>query len=375
MATIDTVLLKVVARCNLDCSYCYVYHMGDDGWRSQPKRLPPDVEVAVVDQLGELARSQQRGFSVVLHGGEPLQLGAPRLAQMFARMRHVLPPTCGLHLQTNGVLLTRAIIDACAVYDVGVSISLDGPKAVHDALRVDRQGRGSYDRVVAAIGRLRGHPLGTRLFSGVLAVVDPRSDALSVYNYLKSTGAPTIDFLYRDGNHSHLPFGKRHVCSTEYGEWMIRILDAYIVDPAPPRIRLLDDMLKLILGGDGIKEGVGLTDYGILVIETDGTVNKNDTLKSAFRGADRYSRSWSVLHDRLVDVVRTHEFRTHHEAQRPISAICMSCPELGICGGGMPAHRWSEEREFDNPSVFCDDQKAVITRMRQWIARQRSAAA
>ena len=60
---------------------------------------------------------------------------------------------------------------------------------------------------------------------------------------------------------------------------MCKILDRYVSDPAPFRIRMLDDMMKLLLGGGGAKEGVGLTDYGILVIDTDGTVKKNDTLK------------------------------------------------------------------------------------------------
>ncbi len=30
----------------------------------------------------------------------------------------------------------------------------------------------------------------------------------------------------------------------------------------------------------GIKEGIGVTDFGIAVIDTDGTVTKNDTLKN-----------------------------------------------------------------------------------------------
>jgi uncharacterized protein len=374
MIAIDTVLLKVASRCNLDCTYCYVYHMGDGGWQLQPKRMAPEVEGAVAEQLAELARSQQRGFSVVLHGGEPLLLGAPRVTGLIARMRDALPPTCGLHVQTNGVLLTPAIIDVCAEYNVGISISLDGPAAVHDAFRVDRRGTASHYRVMAAIERLRAHPKGGQLFSGVLSVVDPRSDPIAVYNYLKSTGTPSIDFLYRDGNHSRLPFGKSGVCSTEYGEWMSRVLDSYIADPAPPRIRVLDDMLKLILGGKGIKEGVGLTDYGILVIETDGTINKNDTLKSAHSAADRFVRPWTILRDRLVDVVQTLEFEAYHECQRPTSAICKSCPDLKVCGGGMPTHRWSDARGFDNPSVFCEDHKMLIACMHQWIAKQRSAA-
>jgi uncharacterized protein len=373
MPSIDTVLLKVASRCNLDCSYCYVYHMGDDGWRVQPKRMPFSVEKAVIEQLIELARSQQHGFSVILHGGEPLLLGATRLISLFAQMK-ALPPTCGLHLQTNGVLLTPTIIDACAAYEVGISISIDGPASVHDAFRVDRRGTASHDRVMAAIARLREHPQGARLFSGVLAVVDPRSDPTVVYEFLTSTGAPSIDFIYRDGNHSRLPFGKSAFHSTEYGEWMSRVLEIYLADPAPPRIRILDDMLKLILGGAGRKEGVGLTDYGILVIEADGTINKNDTLKSAFGAADHFDGQWNVLQDRLVDTVQSQEFRAYHKAQQPTSSICKACPELAVCGGGMPTHRWSDSRAFDNPTVFCEDQKMLIARMRQWITKQRRAA-
>lgn len=374
MTAIDTILLKVAARCNLDCTYCYVYHMGDDGWRSQPKRLPPHVETAVVEQLAELAQSQDRGFSVVLHGGEPLLLGAGRLKQLFERLKASLPSTCGIHVQTNGLLLSPEIIEVCAAHDVGISISLDGPIGVHDGFRVDRRGKGSHDRVMDAIGRLRAHPEGARLFSGVLAVVDPRSDPAAVYEFLKSTGAPSIDFLYRDGNHSRLPFGKREVESTEYGDWMSSVLDCYVADPKPPRIRLLDDMLKLILGGSGIKEGVGLTDYGILVIETDGTINKNDTLKSAFGAADRFNEPSSVLRDRVVDVVRAPEFGAYHSAQRPTSPTCTTCPVLQVCGGGMPTHRWSDAQGFNNPSVFCRDQQVLIARMQYWIARQRCAA-
>ena len=32
-------ILKVHSRCNLSCSYCYVYEMADQGWRGLPKRM------------------------------------------------------------------------------------------------------------------------------------------------------------------------------------------------------------------------------------------------------------------------------------------------------------------------------------------------
>ena len=110
-----------------------------------------------------------------------------------------------------------------------------------------------------------------------------------MYEFLKATGAPSFDFLYRDGNHDVLPPGKSQTDSTEYGDWMVRMLDHYLADRTPPRIRVLDDLIRLVLGGYGRKEGIGQEEYGILVIDTDGRITRNDTLKVAYPGADRSS--------------------------------------------------------------------------------------
>lgn len=374
MISIDTVLVKLASRCNLDCGYCYVYNMGDDGWRTQPKRMAPAVLAALAARLAELRAAQATDFSVVFHGGEPLLAGPGRFAEACAVLRGALPRGCGLHLQTNGMLLSDAVLETCAEHEVGVSVSVDGPAAEHDRHRPDKAGRGSHARVMEGIRRLRAHPKARTLFSGVLAVIDLASDPGEVYAALKSTGAPGMDFLYRDGNHDALPVGKAGPLSTEYGAWMCQLLDVYLRDPKPVPVRVLDDMLKLLLGGTSRKEGVGLEAYGILVVDTDGGVNKNDTLKSAFGNADRFAEEWSVVSHDLSQVVVSAEFEAYHLAQRPTAPACLACPELKVCGGGMPAHRWSSENGFANPSVFCADQQLLIDAMRRHLVRNRLAA-
>lgn len=374
MTVIDTVLLKVASRCNLDCTYCYVFNMGDRGWERQPKRLAPKVAQVIVEQLADLHRRQGRPFSIVLHGGEPLLLGRARLEALLAALRAAVPE-CGLHLQTNGTLLDRDILDLCAEYRVGISISLDGPEDVTNRFRVDHQGNGSYARVMNAVDALRRHPEADQLFAGLLAVVDPSTVPHDIYAFFKRTGTPSVDFLYRDGNHDVLPFGKASFASTEYGQWMCDLADLYLADPDPPRIRVIDDMVKLLLGGAARKEGVGVSDYGIVVIDTDGTISKNDTLKSTANAADEFAQGWSVMRDCLADVVDTKEFSAYHASQRPSSATCRSCDKLAVCGGGMPTHRFSAERGLDNPTVFCADQKLLIDRLREWLAPHTDIAA
>lgn len=371
---IDTVLLKVASRCNLDCSYCYVYNMGDESWRDLPKRMSVDTEVAIAEGLRALYVAQGRPFSIVLHGGEPLLLGYARLERLLSRLRAALGFACGISIQTNGVLLTTPILDLCHRQGVTFSVSIDGPSDVHDRFRVDLRGKPTHEAVIDGIHTLQSHPASEMLFSGVLAVVDPSTSPHRIYDFFKALQVPSVDFLYRDGNHSVLPFGKVSAGSTEYGTWMTVILDRYVADPEPPRIRMLDDMLKLALGGVGVKEGVGLTDYGILVIDTDGSVKKNDTLKSSPLG-DVFDDNWSVHRNTLQEIASSEAFQAYHREQRPTSATCKACPSLKICGGGMMTHRFKDGAGYDNPTVFCADQMLLIHRIHEHIRPQAAVEA
>jgi uncharacterized protein len=146
------------------------------------------------------------------------------------------------------------------------------------------------------------------------------------------------------------------------------MLDIYVADPNPLRIPLLDEMIKLTLGGSGSKEGVSVSDYAIAVIDTDGSITKNDTLKSSYEGADRFMEKWSVHTHALNEVLSSFEFAEYQAAQQPSSPLCRDCPDLQVCGGGMTLQRWRDDNGYDNPSVYCADQKLLIGHVRQHLA-------
>ena len=368
MVKIETALLKIASRCNINCSYCYVYNMGDLGWSRGPKQMSRETCQATALALARLIREQGRPLAVVLHGGEPLLLGAANLGYVISTLRAALPVECAISIQTNGILITHEILGICADARVTLSVSLDGPQDVHDRNRVGFAGEGTFNKVLEGIKRLRNHPDSGFLFTGLLAVIDPDSDPGEVYSFFKSLGPPSVDFIYKDGNHSRLPEGKASPLTTEYGRWMAELLDLYLADDTPIPIRILDDMIKLVLGGVGSKDGVGVTDYGVLVVDTDGSVTKNDTLKSSFDGADRFREPWSVHTHQLGDILQSPEFAEYHAMQRPSSPTCLACPELAVCGGGMTLQRWRDDNGYDNPSVYCEDQKLLIGRIRDKIA-------
>lgn len=355
--TVDTVLLKVASRCNLNCRYCYIYHSPDSGWRQQPGRMSIPTIDAVVSRLSKFRKQAECDFAIVLHGGEPLLLGKAKLDRLLSNLRSGLGKTTTIAMQTNGVLLDDDHLAILAQTHTLTAVSIDGPSVVNDKYRLDLHNRSSFARTIAAIERLKRHPQSRDFFRGVLAVVDPRSDPVEVYSFFKQLDVPSVDFLFRDGNHDRLPEGKQSFYSTEYGHWMSRIWELYVSDPNPTPIECLDNLVRQLLGKNSKKEGAGETDFGILVVETDGTIAKNDTLKNSYDGADQFHEQWSVHTHSILDIAKSEEYRRYRSNQRTQHKACLECPLLRVCGGGMQLHRWSNAAGYDNPSIYCNDQK------------------
>ena len=358
---LDTVLVKTASRCNIDCSYCYVYQGPDTAWRLQPKRMRRDVVEAVCKRLIEQAGRQEAGFAIVLHGGEPLLLGFDKLTALLRGLRaHLSPDRHPISIQTNGTLLRENLLDLFAETRASVSVSIDGPPEANDLARLDHRGDSTYAATMRGIRLLASHPDSEFLFVGTLSVIQPAVSPRLVYEFLKALGAPSMDFLLQDGNHDRLPPGKSSFNSTECGHWLIGLLDLYLADPSPVPIRLVDDTLKLCLGGTSRKEGGGKDQHGILIIETDGEIRKNDTLRASFEGADQFASRWNVTTTPLSRVLSSHEYVAYTGMQAPTCSVCADCDLLAVCGGGMPLYRWSAERGYDNPSVYCHDHAAFI---------------
>ena len=358
---LDTVLVKTASRCNIDCSYCYVYQGPDTTWRLQPKRMRRDVVEAVCERLIEQAGHQETGFAIVLHGGEPLLLGFDELATLLRGLRaHLSPDRHPISIQTNGTLLCENLLDLFAETRTSVSVSIDGPPEANDLARLDHRGQSTYAATIRGIQLLASHSESEFLFAGTLSVIQPAVSPRHVYEFLKALGTPSMNFLLQDGNHDRLPAGKSSFNSTEYGQWLISLLDLYLTDPSPVPIRLVDDTLKLCLGGTSRKEGTGKDQHGILIIETDGEIRKNDTLRASFEGADQFAHRWNVTATPLSRVLSSQEYVAYTGMQVPTCSLCTNCDLLAVCGGGMPLYRWSAVRGYDNPSVYCHDHAAFI---------------
>ena len=198
------IVIKTVERCNINCSYCYVFNMQDDSYLRHPIYISKNTinEILYFLKQGCLDYSLEH-IAFIFIGGEPLMQKKKCFDEMCALFQSELGALAGVcfSIQTNGMLIDEEWIALFNKYSVGVGISLDGNKIQNDKHRVDHRNNGTYDRVVEKIKLMQ------KLYSheiSLLSVVNPQNEAVEVYKHFVNTlNIKTFDFLLPDYNYEN----------------------------------------------------------------------------------------------------------------------------------------------------------------------------
>ncbi|WP_232295305.1 FxsB family cyclophane-forming radical SAM/SPASM peptide maturase [Parafrankia sp. EUN1f] len=362
-------VLKVNSRCNLSCTYCYVYHLADQSWRQQPVTMSRQVVAATATRIAaHAARHQLTQVEVILHGGEPLLAGAAFLDHVARKVRSEVGPDTAVELtvQTNGTLLTPDFLDLCVDLGMKVGVSVDGGSSDNDRRRVRHDGGGSHARIEAGLALLTSERF-RPLLAGLLCVVDLDSDPITVYENLLAWRPPTMDFLLPHGNWTSRPPGREeNETSTPYSDWLGALFERWYTAPEHETdIRLFLEIIVLLLGGESRLETIGLSPSSVLVVETDGTIEQVDALKSAYAGAA--ATGLTVLRNEFDDAFGHPGILARQIGAEALGAECLGCPVHRVCGGGYYPHRYRAGSGFQNRSVYCPDLFSLITQIQRRI--------
>lgn len=361
-------IVKVASRCNLNCSYCYMYNKSDRSFVRQPRFMAPETVDALVRELAAHCRSHGLAtFTIGFHGGEPL-LAPPDFYRAFvARTREAFSPdiTPRFSMQTNGVLLTPTWCTLLRELGIQVGISIDGPPAIHDAQRVDHGGRGSFARV----RRGWDTAMANGLRPGLLSVLNPETDPDEMYDLVLDLAPGVVDFLLPQATHDDPPSADPGGAGAPYAAWLIRLFDRWQDDGIGVfRVRMFDQIIGCVLGAGGGMAAMGRGYTGVVVIETDGGIEPNDLLRACRPGITR--TPLNVCRDRLDDAFDHWMIEADYYSQRDLCGTCERCDIREICGGGYLPHRYRADTGFDNPSVYCLDLWRLIAHIQAWTVNQ-----
>ena len=350
------------AQCNLDCGYCF-FLSKEALYPDSRLRMADDQLERYLRQLIE-AHAGRREVTIAWQGGEPTLMGLDffrRSVEIAAR--HLQPGQRALHtIQTNGTLIDKEWATFLRENDYLVGISVDGPRDIHDAHRVSRGGRGSFDRVMTGLSHLRDAGVDFNTLTSVNAQSAGRG--VEIYRFLRNEcGSRFMQFipivervpnadvdgtvpwsswrdrpLYRQsGKH----VSARSIGAEQYGRLLIEIFEEWVRRDVGERyVQMFDVALASWVG-----EPPGLCVHSptcgrAVALEHNGDLYSCDHYVEPHYLLGNIAESPMA---RLVDSPRQRSFGASKSTTLP--GQCRGCEVRFACHGGCPKDRFIETHD------------------------------
>jgi len=350
------------AICNLDCAYCY-FLFKEKLYPDSAFRMNDDVLKNFTRQYVETQRVQEVTFA--WQGGEPTLMGldffrgAVELQKKYARPGVRVSNA----LQTNAATLDDAWCEFFRANDFLLGVSLDGPRELHDAYRVDKGGAPTFDRVMHGVELLKKHKVEFNILATVHAA--NANDPLDVYRFLRDeVGTRFIQFIpiverdnatgFQEGN----TVTPRSVTAKQYGDFLIAIFDEWVRRDVG---RVYVQIFDVALGGR-----LGQRASLCIFAETCGdalAMEHNGDLFSCDHFVEPRYKLGNLSDIPLVEMVASLQQRKFGTDKRDaLPRYCRECAVRFICNGGCPKDRLLTAPDGEpGLNYLCEGFKAFFT--------------
>ena len=348
---LTTVVLNVNTGCNLSCTYCYKEDLDTP---SAGRKMELQTAIDSVEMLLHESPDEER-YTVVFFGGEPLS-NRPLITAMveYCERRFAeIGKKVDFVMTTNATLLTDEIIDWLNAHRFGLSVSMDGPKAIHDKNRITVGGQGTYDVVRRKAQRLLerydSRPIGARV-----TLTKGTTEVERIWDHLfNEMGFSEVGFApVTSGDVSTFNLSSEELIEVFAG--MKRLGQHYLEAALEHRNIGFSNMHQLITDlHEGHKKalpcGAGLK---MLAVDHEGELN----LCHRFTGSDMPTFGnvkSGVQHAELGDFLSKRLDRT--------DTGCASCRIRNLCSGGCYHESYARYGDPTHPTYhYCD-------LMRDWV--------
>lgn len=342
------VMWKTVSEdCNLACDYCYYSTCG-----GKPGPKINRIDSAILDKfIKDYMQHSQGAANFAWQGGEPLLAGLEFFEEVVYRQALHAPPHTIISnsLQTNATLINDRWASFFKTYNFLIGVSLDGPKEIHDARRVNAAGKGSFERVMAGIEHLRKHKVDFNILTVIhKGNVDKAKELMAFYrenDFKYIQFIPCMDFRSQKVNEP----GVYEITPQEYGDFLCEVFDEWYNDGDPQdSVRFFDNMLSVYINREAelcIHRAACPTS---LVLEQNG---------DAFPCDFFINEEWTVgnvANSSIADMLAHPNYTRFHRMKPALPDKCRSCEWQRLCYGGCPRNRkWNPETEQADPDYFC----------------------
>jgi len=348
----ELIVIQATPFCNVDCRYCYLPN------RSSTKRIDDrTLERVFAFLFAEPLLSDP--VSIVWHAGEPLALPISFYENAFRIAEQC--NTQGLRIvhffQTNGTLINQEWCDLIERYGVKVGVSLDGPQRIHDRQRVDRAGRGTFDRAMRGIELLQRNQIKPSIITVLTQYALDYPD--EIWHFFVEHRLMHLAFNVEEieGVHKHSSLAAKE-SFMRYKRFFARLLELREQCDSPLFIRELDHLINVIRNSDkyadrkaGAQENEPLA---VLSFDCEGNISTfSPELLTMAHPQYGHFRFGNVFGGTLEDMLASQKFvDIDAEIRRGVSRCRQSCSYFSFCGGGAPSNKLWENNAFDTTETM-----------------------
>jgi uncharacterized protein len=328
------------AICNLDCQYCYFL---------SKEMLYPGSNFRMADALLEsytrqyIAAQRVPEVTFAWQGGEPTLMGLDFFRRAVGYQQKYRRSGMRIYnaLQTNGVLLDDDWGRFFRQHDFLVGLSIDGPRALHDAYRVDKGGQPTFDRVMGGLEVLKKHRVEFNVLTTLHAANVGRP--LAVYHFLRDDiGARFLQFIpiverandtgFQEGDQAT----ERSLTGREYGQFLIQLFDEWVRrDVGRIFVQIFDVALAAWVG-----DQPGLCIFAEICGNALAMEHNGDLYSCDHFVEPRYKLG-NIQEIPLLDLVASPQQRQFGlDKRESLPAYCRQCEVRFVCNGGCPKDRF-----------------------------------
>jgi uncharacterized protein len=332
------------ATCNLACSYCFFLDK-ELLYPNSKFRMSEETLEAYIRQLIETHRSNQ--ITVAWQGGEPTLMGVDFYRKAIAYQEKYARPgmTFENTMQTNGTLLDDEWCQFFKENDFLIGISIDGPRHMHDAHRVDKGGAPTFDRVMCGLRLLQKHGVEYNILVTVNRVT--ADHPLEVYRFLRDDAKTTwIQFIpvierMNPGGLNLIQEGEqvspRSVRPEQFGRFLIQVFDEWVHnDVGNIYVQTFEGALRnwMRLPTSGMCVFEKTCGYGL-------ALEHNGDLYACDHFVEPDYLLGNIIAQPMIELVgsdRQHKFG--QDKYDTLPQYCLECPVLFACNGECPKNRF-----------------------------------
>jgi uncharacterized protein len=322
--------------------------------------------------LDGLLTLEQNNFTICLHGGEPLLAGKQWFAGFLNLIRdfhsHDSGKDISLAIQTNGALIDGEWADMFKQGEVGVSLSIDGPKNIHDFSRTDMSGNGSYEKIMSSIDLLRGKGIQPSAIA-VLTKKSLESTPTDFYNHFIDIGIKDIDVTpYIETGATEVEDTAKHryeAPAYEIGKYLADLFDVWLFNQDSKNlvnIRMFEQTIAVLLG---FIPTVCNMQEGRSCGKNPCIMPNGDILACDLETEDIKLKLGSLASDDLKNILSAERIQElNNYIDRGLERMgCTLCRLRSVCGLTCPRHTFSKRDHTDYcnlQSTFIDHVKARL---------------